>query len=253
MTRLRAENYRTGKYWTHGIQLVEGCTEVDATCAHCWSRQMAARLGRQGVVDGQWTTVRANPKALERLQVTGYKRRPRVWSAWNDLLHEALEWKDTFAPLSRMRYLPDDRLIVLTKRAERLRQFVRELTRPLPANVAFGVSFGQRVNMDRWATLASLPGLTRIVSVEPLIEPMDLSAVVSADGPDWVIVGAETGSQRRRCDEEWAKAIVDQCTQAGVPAWVKGLQIAGRVVHDNQDREWPDWAVRQVPEWLEGE
>ena len=64
---------------------------------------------------------------------------------------------------------------------------------------------------------------------------------------DWVIVGAESGKDRRPCPLEWVRPVVEQCADAGVPCYVKQLDIDGKLSRDPS--EWPEWArVRQVPE-----
>jgi protein gp37 len=64
---------------------------------------------------------------------------------------------------------------------------------------------------------------------------------------DWVIVGCESGPNRRPMRLEWAQHIVDQCAAAEVPCFVKQLPINGKVSHDMS--EWPEGLrVRQWPE-----
>jgi protein gp37 len=66
------------------------------------------------------------------------------------------------------------------------------------------------------------------------------------DGLDWLVVGAETGPHRRPCKIEWIRSIKDQCQVAGVPLWIKGIEINGKVSHDMA--EWPeDLRIRQMP------
>ncbi len=63
---------------------------------------------------------------------------------------------------------------------------------------------------------------------------------------NWVIVGAESGGQRRLCKPEWVRSIVDQCREAEVPVFVKQLHIDGRLSKDMA--EWPaDLRVRELP------
>lgn len=38
---------------------------------------------------------------------------------------------------------------------------------------------------------------------------------------DWVICGGESGAGFRECKEEWARALKDQCAEAGVPFFLK--------------------------------
>jgi hypothetical protein len=55
-----------------------------------------------------------------------------------------------------------------------------------------------------------------------------LDACATADpseqpGINWVIVGGESGTKARPLDLEWARSILRQCRDAGVPCFVKQL------------------------------
>jgi protein gp37 len=101
---------------------------------------------------------------------------------------------------------------------------------------------------DGWDSLvcASLFVPTWGVSLEPLVEPIDLNQCWrNGPLPSWVIVGFESGPKRRPGEIEWLWDIYHQCEAAGVPLFVKqdngpkpGMQ--GRI---------PDklWAVKQFP------
>lgn len=86
---------------------------------------------------------------------------------------------------------------------------------------------------------------------------------------DWVIVGGESGPNARPCNVEWIRSIVQQCTAANVPCFVKQLganMVFGdgfdpnvkpsfngwRVLQDKKGgdpAEWPkDLRVREIPE-----
>lgn len=72
-------------------------------------------------------------------------------------------------------------------------------------------------------------------------------------GVDWVIVGGESGSKARPFDVAWARSIVAQCADAGVPCFVK--QLGARQVGAPPMRhpagadpsEWPE--DLRVQEW----
>jgi len=49
---------------------------------------------------------------------------------------------------------------------------------------------------------------------------------------NWVIIGCESGANRRPCKLEWVESIVEQCKSADVAVWVKQLDIGGKVVKD---------------------
>jgi len=67
-------------------------------------------------------------------------------------------------------------------------------------------------------------------------------------GIDAVILGTETGTQRREMKIEWAGSIVNQCDAAGVPLFIKQISINGKVSKDMN--EWPEILQRRNLPWL---
>lgn len=63
---------------------------------------------------------------------------------------------------------------------------------------------------------------------------------------DWVVVGAESGPNRRPCDLKWVRNIVWQCGKANVPVFVKQLDIDGKL-EKNIEKFPADLQIRQVP------
>ncbi|HHW13712.1 MAG TPA: DUF5131 family protein, partial [Firmicutes bacterium] len=149
--------------------------------------------------------------------------------------------------------------LVLTKRPARMKEVLEQIPElvadwwpgdaplslaldvgdwPLP-NVWLGVSVEDQARADqRIPLLLQTPAAVRLVSLEPLLGPVDLYSVLTGErlmrnaageyevarGPrlDWLIIGAETGPGARPCDPAWVQSIVDQAREAGVPVFVKG-------------------------------
>ena len=89
------------------------------------------------------------------------------------------------------------------------------------------------------------------VSCEPLLGPIDLKGTAPMFY-DWVVVGCESGPKRRPCKIEWVESIVEQCLTAGVPVFVKQLDIDGKCVTDIN--KFPEHLrIRQVPWAKKGE
>jgi protein gp37 len=96
---------------------------------------------------------------------------------------------------------------------------------------------------------------TRFLSVEPQVEPLDLSPWFSE--LNWVIHGGESGRAARLFDVAWARQLIEQCAGLGVPYFLKqlgsnavesgsGLRFAD--AHAGDWSEWPeDIRVRQAP------
>ena len=87
------------------------------------------------------------------------------------------------------------------------------------------------------------------LSAEPLLGPIDLRLgyVAPEDIPfEWVVVGCESGPNRRPCSKKWVRQIVQQCRALGIKVFVKQLDIDGKCVTDiNKFPE--DLRIRQVP------
>lgn len=99
-------------------------------------------------------------------------------------------------------------------------------------NVWLGTSTENQAMADkRIPILLTIPANVRFLSVEPLLEEIDLSTVRHGNDPDlpeieageihWVIVGGESGTERRDCGVDAIVSIAEQCKGAGVPVFVK--------------------------------
>lgn len=96
---------------------------------------------------------------------------------------------------------------------------------PLP-NVWLGVSVENQHFADaRIPELVNTPAAVRFLSLEPLLEHVDLMAESHffRNFVHWVIVGGESGPGARPTDLAWIRSIVQQCHAAGVACFVKQL------------------------------
>lgn len=85
------------------------------------------------------------------------------------------------------------------------------------------------------------------ISAEPLLGPIDLRWDDVVIKPKVVIVGCESGPNRRPCNIEWVESIVEQCIAVGVPVFVKQICLPnGKFT--NKIEEFPaHLRIRQVP------
>lgn len=60
-----------------------------------------------------------------------------------------------------------------------------------------------------------------------------------------MIIGGESGSENRDCQQEWFESVADQCAAAGVPLFVK----QDTSLHPGQRGRLSDrlWALKQFP------
>jgi protein gp37 len=140
-----------------------------------------------------------------------------------------------------------------------------------PRNVWIGTSVeDQQRAEERIPSLVEIPAAVRFLSVEPLLEPVNLpyaffdggESFGRFPGVDWVIIGGESGQDARPCHIEWIRSLVQDCRTAGVKCLVKQL---GKSYHEEQGSqrvrifpehskggdpaEWPaELRVREIPE-----
>jgi protein gp37 len=127
-----------------------------------------------------------------------------------------------------------------------------------PNNVWLGVSVeDQRRSDERIPELLRIPAEVRFLSVEPLLEPIDLrltygvgitqnANTVRGDEISWIICGGESGPKRRNCGVEAIEDVVRQCAAAGVKCFVK--QDSNRFPGQRGRLSEEAWAAKEFPE-----
>ncbi len=227
------------------LNFATGCTPVSEGCHSCYARRIYERFGRDF---SQVTFHEDKLRRLSRMRLPQYspKRgapyRPMCFVVeTGDLFHEALASEHIQLALSELALWRHIIWQVLTKRPERMAREVRywcdsRRVKTMPSNVWLGVTAeNQRRADERIPLLLDTPAAVRFVSVEPMLEPVDLSVAIFGDssaemtgmnaisfidgygyGLDWVICGAESGPNRRPFDPQWAVDLYEQCREAGV-------------------------------------
>lgn len=184
--------------------------------------------------------------------------------------------------------------MLLTKRSDGIKSRIREVAmehgyrrgaemarrwiedKDPPRNVWLGVSVEDQETSGRMLDLVNVPAAVRFLSIEPLLGPIHLgldgtlpAAVTGTacvrihERIHWVIVGGESGAQRkaRPFDLAWAESIVAECQDMRVPVFVKqfgrnpeaeGMRL--RLIDDKGGdmQEWPEnLRVRQLPDYYD--
>jgi protein gp37 len=129
-----------------------------------------------------------------------------------------------------------------------------------PANLWAGTSITRQPTAARWNFLKLVRAPVRFLSVEPVLEAIDLVGVLGGEvKPNLVISGGASGTDlvsgepAAPCDVGWLRALRDQCAAAGVPYFCKqlGARPLGMKLKDSHGGDWSEWPadlrVRQVP------
>ena len=258
-----------GIYWSESCIVVDGCTKVSEGCLNCWAESMHKQFHPGG--DFSKITVH-----IDRFERKARIKKPHVISLWNDAFHPEVTTEQQNSMYWIIDHNPQHTFLALTKRPGSIPPH-DDMGRPCPypPNLWLGTTAENQEWADkRISQLLKCGSPNLFLSLEPLLEPLALNALddgsytLSAlsglrNGPrgglsmitygpkvKWVIVGCETGPNRRPCDPEWIRSIVRQCQAAEVACWVKAINVDGKVI-----RHWKDWPaeyedlkLREFPE-----
>lgn len=257
-----------GLYWDRAWKLVEGCTKVSPGCAHCWSeRESAMRLFHPNPkisekFDGVLAGGKWNGKIKLRednLNLPLKIKKPTRFAIWNDLFHEDVTHEFQYKTFKTILKNPQHTFLILTKRPEIMAYHFETLDEgEFPKNMWFGVTAENQEQADkRIPILMQIPAAVRFVSVEPMLERIDLKLGgcnhcqrfgehLAADhhwkqpcslcgrirnkNVDWIAIGAESGLKPRKIDNSHILDLLLQCSDANVPAFLKQAWINGKLV-----------------------
>lgn len=228
------------KYWTAQWNPVIGCRPCSPACENCYAAAWARRFGQSFEPH---TTKQVPP------------RKGIVFCGnMTDLFGEWLRPIDSmyFVTCAECGNKVDFGVtyLWLTKRVDEMNWTLNNMPR-VRLNHYFGFTAEnqewydkrrlQCVDMPQWAN--------SWLSLEPLLGSINyllLNDPIVKERTKWVVVGCESGPNRRPCKIEWVESIVDQCMAAKVPVFVKQLDINGRCETDI-NRFPAHLRIRQVP------
>lgn len=233
-----------------------GCSPVSSGCLNCSGQAMARFYQRPGMPyygllaqGGVWNGV--IHVSYDRFEQPLQWEAPRriLVNSMSDLFHEGVSddtLRAVFAIMARAR---QHTFFVLTKRPERMCALIpqweaagltlREGHGAVLPNVRLGVSIEDQAAADvRVPLLLRTPAAYRWLSAEPLLGPVDLRDRLLPLTPGgerpihWVAIGGEIGSHARHFDIGWARNLIRQCDNAGVPVQVQQIGSCP-VISDN--------------------
>jgi protein gp37 len=263
---------QTGISWTDRTwNPVRGCSLVSPGCTNCYAMKLAHRFSGKGQpYEGLTRTTEHGPVWTGKIREVGddalmapssWRKPARIFvNSMSDLFHESVSADFLLDVFDVMVHSPQHTFQILTKRPERMRDFMESMClgtgNDPPNNIWLGVSVeNQKTADERLPLLIQTPAATRFVSAEPLLELVNFFEWLGPFGPegslqapamlDWAIVGGESGPVYRDCDPGWIELVAWQFRRTGVPVWVK--QDAGR--RSGQQGRLSDeiWALKEFP------
>lgn len=215
------------------VNFWHGCKKVSQGCKFCYMYRDKERYGHDPA------------KVIRATNATFFKalkwEEPKMifTCSWSDFfIKEADEWRDEAWEV--IKKTPQHKWLILTKRPDRILQCLPKDWGDGYPNVWLGVSIENKKSMHhRIMQLFEVKCKVRFLSVEPLLEKINVAPYLAVQMPDrlvvhpihWVIVGGESGNETgnhryRPCKVEWMNDIVGKCKQYGVPVFVKQIGTA---------------------------
>lgn len=212
----------------------QGCRKVSPGCAHCYMHRDKKRYGQ-------------DPSEIKRSsQATFRAPLSKKWS--EPALVFTCSWSDFFIPEADLwradawdiiRATPHLTYQILTKRPQRIEKCLPSDWGDGWPNVWLGCTCeNQQMFWERWQYMEHLCAVVRFISAEPLLAPLVIEG--QSDSIDWLIVGGESGPNKRAMDPSWVRSLREQCKRTGIPFFFK--QWNGRdgcSLDGNEHKEFP--------------
>jgi protein gp37 len=218
---------------------VTGCDKISAGCKNCYAERMAKRLKAMGSVrytNGFKVTLHDDLVDLPR---KWKKSRIVFVNSMSDLFHPDIPLEFIKQVFKTMNETPQHTYQILTKRSDRLLKLSKHLK--WTKNIWMGVSVEDDRVVSRIKDLQKVPAVTRFLSLEPLIGPLEKLPLKDIH---WVIVGGESGPKSRPMYHAWVDSIKNQCIKSEVPFFFKQW---GGVRKDLTGRELDGQVFNEMP------
>ena len=178
---------RTKIPWaTHSWNPVSGCDPVSDGCKFCYAREIATRFkGTDAFPFGFDVTINRS-----RLNDPILLKKPAIifTVSMGDLFHKEVSSATIYDVIATIQEAPRHQFVILTKRPERAERILGERISDIPPNLWLGISAENQETLEqRWAALSPLRDYHSVISLEPLLEPVNLWRLNPQ--PSWVIVG----------------------------------------------------------------
>lgn len=237
-----------------------GCSPISTGCGNCNAIQLAHAIANNfGNADYARATERSSGGLSWTGATTVYEKalyKPLRWAkprvaivgSISDLFHEGLAENDVATVFAVMALTPRHTYLISTKRAHRMaglltsntfRSQVETLMKRISGDASTALMSWPLQNLwigtsvenvatakTRIRFLFDSPGVVRFVSLEPLLELVDLQKILRPEQLqilDWVVVGGEKGYRARPMHPDWARAIRDVCAQYAIPFFFRQI------------------------------
>jgi protein gp37 len=242
------------EYLTHTWNpLAMLCDPISAGCKNCWHRRRANMLAHNPMIPKKHQAAyagKSDPLLVESRLEDPHKRiKPAVIGVqfMGDLFKKRVAFCDieeVFEVIAQSIHT----FLILTKRPNTMGHYCNTYMQRnihLPDNLWLGVSVEDPDNLWRIDELLKIRAAVRFVSVEPMLEEINLGPYLSLGfvsggvfynnpnpRPDLVIAGPETGPGARPMPVGAITGLYHQCRDAGIPFFDKRENFLAREFPD---------------------
>lgn len=230
LSKILEKELLEGRFWTHSMTLVSGCTKVSPGCLNCWSEAMQMRFNGGKAFDG---TIIEHPERCNEILPKSEHRKPRVWTYWNDVFHEVVSEKLHHKLFAKLDVSRNDYHVICTKRPNRAMDYLRLFpgNTKNDANLIIMVSIEDQDRINErmpYAMKLAAMGYNVGLLCEPMLEHLNLCLDIWPVLPKWIICGPENGKGKRPFDTDWAVGLQAQAAYKGIPFFYKAGLLNGK-------------------------
>ena len=232
-------------WWDHAWNPMIGCRKCSPACQNCWAEAWANRFHQS------FDPHKSSARNIPHKGIVFMGSLSDLFGEWLDEA-QITGWMASAARPSR-----DARYMWLTKRAANMKRALEYWSSKLVHPSAwfqrnyFGITAENQEWFDkRMGAVEVFPDWAQWwISAEPLLGPIDFRFSEMTHKPNTVIVGCESGRNKRQCNLSWVADIVEQCKAAGIPVFVKQICLQNGKFTDRIE-EFPSYLqIRQLG-WL---
>lgn len=254
--------------WTHHtINTHWGCVKVHRGCDNCYAEYFSDVRKKNGLPDtklwGPGTSRKVVKSAFPNLarfqakaESEGAVRRvfigsmmdifekpmPLIDHHGNDLPGTTDDLRQELFQNITDNCYPNLMFLFLTKRPSNINKYIPSQWIDLPPrNVMFGASVIDQASSENVAAHLKHVNGHAFLSMEPLLDRVDMSPFLEngSCAVDWIIVGGESGHNRRPFNPSWAREIRDFCQDTGTPFFMKQWDKVKAIPDDLLIRQFP--------------
>lgn len=210
------------KWWDRGWNPVQGCQKCSDGCKNCYAECLVQK--RSKAEKNISFDIHINEKQIKK-KFDDTNEFVFVCSQ-SDLFHHSISEDVLDEIFDKMVDCKSKKFAVCTKRSAYMREYFNNFNLPEKdySNVIFGVTVESNKYKSRIDDLLNTDRIKyRFLSLEPMLEEMDIESYLKTKLIDWVIVGCESGENHRKCENKWIENVVKQCKTYDIPVFVNNI------------------------------